>query len=93
VDHLHRAMRIVELRVDFDHRRQGLATAMLYQLVGEARNAELRAVAVETLTNNVPASRLLSKCGFELAGVDTARHTNYDLVKEAATLFWYSALD
>jgi ribosomal protein S18 acetylase RimI-like enzyme len=93
VDHLHRVMRIVELRVDFDHRRQGLATAMLYQLIGEARNAGLRAVARETLTNNLPASRLLCKCGFELAGVDTARHTNYDLVKEAATLLWYSALD
>ncbi|HEX4124052.1 MAG TPA: GNAT family N-acetyltransferase [Tepidisphaeraceae bacterium] len=93
VDHEREVMRIVELRVDFDHRRQGLASAMLFGLIGESRNLELRAVAGETRTNNLPASRLLSKCGFDLAGVDSARHTNYDLVKESATLFWYAALD
>jgi RimJ/RimL family protein N-acetyltransferase len=93
VEHEHGVMQIVELRVDFDHRRQGLATAMVYQLIGESRNLELRAVGGQTRTNNIPASRLLSKCGFELAGVDTARHSNYDLVKESATLIWYAALD
>ena len=64
-----------------------------WSLVAAAREMELRAVSAETLTNNVPAGQLLAKCGFELSGVDTRRHSNHDVVKEAATLFWYAALD
>ncbi len=84
---------IRELRVDFDFRRQGLATAMLFHSITTAREQEIRAVSVETLTNNIPAARLLSKCGFEVAGIDVKRRSNHDLVKELATLFWYAALD
>jgi ribosomal protein S18 acetylase RimI-like enzyme len=85
--------RLVDLRVDYDFRRQGLATALLYAVVAAARDAELRAVAAETTTDNLPAAALLAKCGFELAGLDERRQSNHDLVKEAVTLFWYMALD
>ncbi len=84
---------LVDLRIDYEHRRQGIATAMLYQVIGTARELALRAVSAETRTSNVPASRLLAKCGFELSGVDTRRHSNHDVVKESATLFWYATLD
>src|SRR5215218_3585493 len=60
-------MHIVDLRVDYEQRRQGIATAMLYQLIGLAREMELRAVSAETRTNNLPAGQLLAKCGFELS--------------------------
>ena len=50
-------------------------------------------MTAETLTDNLPAAKLLSKCGFDLAGVDTQRRSNHDLVKEAASLLWYVALD
>src|SRR5437867_1935912 len=53
-------MQILDLRVDYDVRREGLALAMVYQIIQQAREAELRAV---------------------------------DMVKEAATVFWYAALD
>jgi RimJ/RimL family protein N-acetyltransferase len=86
-------LRIIDLRVDYEYRRQGLGTALVYQAIGWARQASLRAIAIETLTNNVPVSALLAKCGFELSGVDTRRHSNHDLVKEAVTLFWYVPLD
>ena len=86
-------MHIVDLRIDYEQRRQGIATAMLYQLIGSAREMELRAVSAETRTNNLPAGQLLAKCGFELSGVDTRRDSNHDVVKEAATLFWYATLD
>ncbi len=87
------ALRILDLRVDSDFRRQGLGTALLCMMVQEARQRQLRAVVVETRTNNIPVNLLLQKCGFSLAGVDTHRHSNHDVVKECATLFWYSALD
>lgn len=92
-DHAHHALRVHDVRVDFDHRRQGLATALLYQAVSAAREGEYRAVAAETTTDNFPAAQLLAKCGFDVAGLDARRHTNHDLVKEAVTLFWYASLD
>jgi ribosomal protein S18 acetylase RimI-like enzyme len=86
-------LRIFDLRVDYDYRRQGLGTALLYNLIQLARDQVFRAIQVEALTNNVPGNSLLAKCGFELSGVDTRRRTNHDLVKEAVTLFWYVPLD
>jgi RimJ/RimL family protein N-acetyltransferase len=86
-------MRLIDLRVDYDYRRQGMGTALVYQLIQHAREQSLRAVAAETLTNNQPAATLFAKCGFELSGIDTRRWSNHDLVKEAATLLWYAALD
>lgn len=86
-------LHIVDLRIDYDHRRQGLGSALVFQMIQQARDRELRAVSIETLTNNIPVSNLLTKCGFELAGVDMYRRSNHDIVKEAATLFWYAALD
>ena len=88
-----RTLRLVDLRVDYDFRREGLATAMLFQAIALAREQELRAVTAESLTDNLPAARLLSKCGFDLAGLDAQRRSNHDLVKEAASLLWYVALD
>jgi len=86
-------MRLIDLRVDFEHRRQGVGSAMVYQVISEARSRELRAIAAETRTDNFPAARFLLKCGFDLTGLDSRRHTNHDLVKEAVTLFWYASLD
>jgi len=85
-------MRLIDIRVDYDFRRQGIASGMLYQLITEARSRELRAVSAEVAANNEPACRLLLKRGFDLAGLDTQRHSNHDLVKEAATLLWYASL-
>ena len=86
-------LRIVDLRVDYDFRRQGMGLALVYQAIQSARESGLRAIHAQTLSNNVPAAALLAKCGFDLSGVDTRRRSNHDLVKEAVTLFWYAALD
>ena len=88
-----RTLEVIDLRIDYDHRRQGLATAMIYQAINFARERELRAVMVQTRTNNFPASQFLLKSSFDLSGIDTKRHSNHDIVKEAATLIWYAALD
>jgi RimJ/RimL family protein N-acetyltransferase len=86
-------MNVVDVRVDSDYRRQGLATAMVFQTIADARTRELRAVQAECQTRNHPVNQLFAKLGFELAGLDTQRRSNHDLVKEAAALFWYAALD
>jgi ribosomal protein S18 acetylase RimI-like enzyme len=91
--HERNTLRVVDLRVDSDYRRQGIATALLLMLIGEARNRQVRAVNMETRADNAPMYHLLPRCGFELAGLDTRRHSNHDLVKESATLLWYASLD
>jgi ribosomal protein S18 acetylase RimI-like enzyme len=87
------ALRLLDLRVDYEFRRQGLGSVLLYQLITQAREDQLRAVVARTLTNNLPAARFLSKAGFDLGGLDTHFLSNHDLVKEAVSLFWYAALD
>lgn len=86
-------LEVLDVRVDYDFRRQGLGSALLFKVIARARAAGLRAVATRTLTSNLPAARFFSKAGFDLAGVDTHFHSNHDLVKEAVALFWYAALD
>ena len=86
-------LRIADVRVDYDYRRQGMGLALVYHAIHQAREMGLRAIHAETLSNNVPAAALLAKCGFDLSGVDTRRRSNHDLVKEAVTLFWYASLD
>jgi ribosomal protein S18 acetylase RimI-like enzyme len=86
-------IRVHDLRIDFDQRRQGLGTAMMYQVIAHAREQELRAVTADSTTDNVPAARFLLKCGFDISGLDARRFTNHDLVKESVALHWYVALD
>jgi GNAT superfamily N-acetyltransferase len=86
-------LRLIDLRVDYDQRRQGIGSALLFQVISHAREIGVRAVQARTLTNNLPANAFLAKAGFELCGVDTHLMSNHDLVKETVSLFWYAALD
>jgi GNAT superfamily N-acetyltransferase len=86
-------LHLVDLRIDYDFRRQGLATAMLFQVIHNARQRHSRAVSAEAQANNLPAHQLLQKCSFELSGVDWRRQSNHDLIKECATMLWYVPLD
>ncbi|HZZ43148.1 MAG TPA: GNAT family N-acetyltransferase [Tepidisphaeraceae bacterium] len=92
-DPAHSTYELVDLRVDSDFRRQGIGLALLYQLLATARDQEQRAVRAEVLAQNYPAIQLLRKTAFELAGLDTHRLSNHDLVKEQVTLLFYAALD
>jgi GNAT superfamily N-acetyltransferase len=88
-----RVLEVIDLRVDFDRRREGLGMAMLFQAIQTAREAEHRAVLVQTPANNYPVALLLEKLQFQLAGLDTHRMSNHDLVKETVTLAWYLPLN
>ena len=86
-------LELIDLRVDYDHRREGFAMAMLFALTAAAREREVRAVHAAVPANNGPACELLLRVGFELCGFDERRFSNHDLVKESATLLWYSAVE
>jgi GNAT superfamily N-acetyltransferase len=83
---------INDIRVDLDLRRQGIATALMYQAIQAAHERELRALHAITRSDNIPAATFLARAGFKLAGLDTLRDTNHDLVKEQASLLWYHTL-
>jgi len=85
-------LRVIDLRVDFDFRRQGLASAMLFQIISEARERNLRAVMAHSAADDFPALSLLGKLNFEPAGLDTHYRSNHDLVKESVVLFFYLPL-
>lgn len=88
-----KVLRLIDLRVDYDQRRQGLGSVLLFRTIQEARDRGLRAVTARTSTSNFPAARFLLKGSFEMAGLDAKFCTNHDLVKEAVSLFWYASLD
>jgi ribosomal protein S18 acetylase RimI-like enzyme len=85
-------LRIIDLRFDFDFRRQGLASAMIFQIIQEARDRRLRAVMAEISSDNFPALQFFAKLNFEPAGFDTHAKSNHDLVKDSVLLFWYLPL-
>ena len=88
-----KTLQVIDVRVDYDLRREGIGIAMLFQIIAKAREMGVRAVTAVTYTDNLPAARLAQKSGFDLCGVDTHYKSNHDLVKEAVALFWYVALD
>lgn len=86
-------LHLLDLRVDYDYRRQGIGSALAYAAVGHARDQGVRALTAETRTDNFPGIEFLRKLGFDPAGLDTHRFSNHDLVKERATLLWCLPLD
>jgi N-acetylglutamate synthase-like GNAT family acetyltransferase len=83
---------LIDLRIDFDRRREGLGSGLMFQVINFARERESRAVRAFVQTANGPFNQMLAKLGFEIAGIDTQRHSNHDLVKEQTTLIWYLQL-
>jgi ribosomal protein S18 acetylase RimI-like enzyme len=60
-----------EIHVAPDLRRQGVARALLAEVVGIARRNGAREVWAETQNVNVPAVRAYRRLGFRLSGLDT----------------------
>jgi ribosomal protein S18 acetylase RimI-like enzyme len=93
IDIAQRVSRMIDLRVDFESRRQGLASAILFQIIHDARQRNMRAVSAQAASDNFPVIQLLGKSNFELTGFDTHFQSNHDLLKDSVTLFWYLQLD
>jgi streptothricin acetyltransferase len=48
----------------------------------------LRAISLETQTNNWPACRFYQRFGFQLTGIDDHYYTNHDMADKEIALFW-----
>ena len=88
VDELH----INNLAVDPAHRRRGIGSALIAQVLAQARDASASRVILEVRRSNLEARRLYERCGFTVAGV---RRNYYTKPDEDALVLWRksSALD
>lgn len=59
---------ILTLAVSPEHRRQGIARALLDDLFERALNAGARSIGLEVAADNPAAMRLYQSCGFVLTG-------------------------
>lgn len=79
---------IWNIMLDIGVRGQGLGQELIYQCIAWAKMKNLRAVMLETQTNNVPACKFYQRMGFELAGINDAFYTNRDIERDEVALFW-----
>lgn len=81
---------IWNILVDRHHRRRGLGTELMNRAVAWGRQHKLRALVLETQTNNYAACCFYLKYGFKLCGIDDHFYSNDDIgVKEVALFWWY----
>lgn len=81
---------IWNILVDRRHRQRGLGTELMNRAVAWGRQNNLRALVLETQTNNYAACCFYLKYGFKLCGIDDHFYSNNDIgVKEVALFWWY----
>jgi GNAT superfamily N-acetyltransferase len=76
------------LMLDYDARRRGLGKRLLDRTIRWTREQGLRAIILETQTNNVPACKFYAAVGFQLVGINEAYYSNHDLQNDEVALFW-----
>jgi len=82
------------LLVDVKWRGQGLGRALFERGLAWARQRNLRAIFIETQTNNVPACRFYHHMGCHLVSVHDEYYTNHDIdAGEVAVLWGYTLSD
>ena len=66
------SLELMDVRVDYDERRQGFGSALICALLAKAREDEaVRGVTASVAGDNVPAQRLLSSLDFNLIGIES----------------------
>ncbi|MCI0709665.1 MAG: GNAT family N-acetyltransferase [Chloroflexi bacterium] len=76
------------LMLDEDVRSRGLGNRLVQRTMAWAKKRGLRAVMLETQTNNVPACRFYARMGFQLVGINEVLYTNDDLQNNEVAIFW-----
>ena len=88
----HTAARLWNIGIDRAYRHQGWGRKLMDRAVGWAREQGLRAIRLETQTNNLPACRFYQAMGFKLCGLDDHFYSNDDIGVKEVALFWWCEL-
>jgi ribosomal protein S18 acetylase RimI-like enzyme len=84
---------IWNIMLDDSVRRHGLGSVLIQRTIDWARQNQVRAIMLETQTNNLPACRFYQKLGFELIGINEVFYTNQDTERDEIALFWAYRLE
>lgn len=76
------------IAVDRAFRGQGIGHELMKRVIEWGQGEGLRAIILETQTNNWPACRFYQRFGFQLSGIDDHYYTNRDVEKKDVALFW-----
>lgn len=79
---------IWNLMLDVEVRRKGHGQRLFRRTVEWATAHKLRAILLETQSNNTPACHFYARMGCRLVGVNTLLYSNTDLQKGEVALFW-----
>ncbi len=79
---------IWNIMLDVEARGQGIGREMLNHIISWGRRRGLRAILLETQSNNVPACKFYLRMGFQLVGINTMFYTNQDMERDEVALFW-----
>lgn len=88
-----RTLWIWEFHVDPAYRRQGIGRRLMERLAADARGWDVRALALETQSTNVPAIAFYRRVGFEIDGIDLSFYTNHDADGGEVAIFMKQKLD
>ena len=79
------AWHVMNVAVDPDHQRRGIATALIERLIELTRDDERRGYTLEVLVSNEDAIKLYRKLGFEPRGIRRGYYTDN---REDALIMW-----
>jgi streptothricin acetyltransferase len=84
-----KAAMLWNLAIDRSFRGRGLGTELIRRALEWARAQQLRAIVLETQTNNYPACQFYRKQGFLLGGIDDHFYSNEDVALKEVAIFWW----
>lgn len=88
-EHWRNTALISNLYVDQKFRRQGVGAELINRAVHYAQENSVRAIWLETQSNNYPACQFYRSRGFELGGLDDHFYSNQDIAEKEVALFWW----
>jgi ribosomal protein S18 acetylase RimI-like enzyme len=89
----HNAAMLWNIAVDRAFRGRGIGRELIRRAIEWARDHQLRAIRLETQTNNWPACNFYRRLGFQPGGLDDHYYANDDIgVKEVALFWWYEII-
>ena len=92
VESWRRVLKVWNILVDQDCRRQGIGTELLRRASEFAEEKRCRAISLEAQATNWPALNFYLSAGFQVCGVDDHHYTNRDLERKEVALFLYREL-
>ncbi|HZY44394.1 MAG TPA: GNAT family N-acetyltransferase [Anaerolineae bacterium] len=92
-EHWRNAALISNLYVDQKFRRRGVGAELINRAVHYAQENSIRAIWLETQSNNYPACQFYRSRGFEVCGLDDHFYSNEDMALKEVALFWWKEIN